>query len=89
MSTDDGSAQVSEEATTVEVRIGVRDAREIVLESEDTPEAVAQAVEDAVSADGLLRLTDERGRMFMVPATVIAYVELGAPESRRVGFGAR
>jgi hypothetical protein len=84
------SERVSEEAITVEVKIGVRDApREVVLESEDSPEAVTKAVEDAVTNDGLLRLTDDRGRTVLVPGKVIAYVEMGVPESRRVGFGGR
>jgi hypothetical protein len=82
-------AAVDEEAITMEVRIGVRDAREIVLESEESPETVGAAVDAALSGDGVLRLTDDRGRLFLVPAKVIAYVELGAPETRKVGFGAR
>jgi len=73
----------------VEVKIGVRDvAREVVLESEETPDSVAALVAKAVESGGLLRLTDEKGRLFMVPGSLIGYVELGAPESRKVGFGA-
>ncbi len=32
-------------------------------------------------------LTDERGRRFLVNAAKIAYVEIGAADARRVGFG--
>ncbi len=72
----------------MEVKIGVRDvAREVVLESELTPEAVAEAVEAAVTGGGLLRLTDDKGRLVIIPGALIGYVELGAPETRRVGFG--
>jgi hypothetical protein len=72
----------------VEVKIGVRDvAREVVLESELTPDAVAGAVEDAVKSQTMLRLTDEKGRLVIVPGSLIGYVEIGAPETRRVGFG--
>jgi hypothetical protein len=72
----------------VEVKIGVRDiARDIVLESEESPEAVAKAVEQAVSSGSLLKLTDEKGRLIVVPGSLIGYVEIGAPESRKVGFG--
>jgi hypothetical protein len=72
----------------VEVKIGVRDvAREVVLESELTPEAVAEAVEAAVTGGRLLRLTDDKGRLVIIPGALIGYVELGAPETRRVGFG--
>jgi len=73
----------------VEVKIGVRDvAHEVVLESELTPDAVASAVDDAVKSQTLLRLTDEKGRLVIVPGSLIGYVEIGAPETRRVGFGA-
>jgi hypothetical protein len=72
----------------VEVKIGVRDiARDIVLESPQSPEAVAAAVEQAVGSGTLLRLTDDKGRLVVVPGSLIGYVEIGAEESRRVGFG--
>jgi hypothetical protein len=72
----------------VEVKIGVRDvAREVVLESELSPEAVAAAVSQAIEGAGMLSLTDEKGRVVLVPGALIGYVEIGAPESRRVGFG--
>jgi hypothetical protein len=72
----------------VEVKIGIRDvAREVVLESELTPDAVAKAVADAVAKESLLQLTDDHGRLVIVPGSLIGYVEVGAPETRRVGFG--
>lgn len=73
----------------MEVKIGVRDvAREVVLESELTPDAVADQVAAAVTAGSLLRLTDEKGRLVLVPGAQIGYVEVGAPEARKIGFGA-
>jgi hypothetical protein len=72
----------------VEVKIGIRDVgREVVLESELTPDAVAEAVAAAVSGSKLLRLTDDKGRLIIVPGPLIGYVEIGAEETRRVGFG--
>jgi hypothetical protein len=72
----------------VEVKIGVRDiARDIVLESTQSPDAVVTAVEQAVSSGALLKLTDDKGRLVVVPGGLIGYVEIGAEESRRVGFG--
>jgi hypothetical protein len=72
----------------VEVKIGIRDvAREVVLESELSPDDVAEAVGSAVSSQSLLRLTDDKGRLVIVPGSLIGYVEIGAPETRRVGFG--
>lgn len=72
----------------MEVKIGIRDvAREVVLESEQTPDAVAELVAGAVAKGDLLRLTDEKGRLVIIPGGLIGYVEIGAPETRRVGFG--
>jgi hypothetical protein len=73
----------------VEVKIGVQfAARELVLESNQTPEQVAKAVDDALRADlGVLSLEDEKGRRILVPADKLAYVEIAEAESRRVGFG--
>ena len=72
----------------VEVKIGIRDvAREVVLESTQAADSVATAVERAVSPGELLKLTDEKGRLIVVPGGLIGFVEIGAEESRRVGFG--
>jgi hypothetical protein len=74
----------------VEVKIGVQHApREIVLESGQTAEEVEQAVSDALAGKAqLLSLTDDKGRKVLVPADRVAYVEIGEPATRRVGFGA-
>ena len=72
----------------MEVKIGVQNvAREIVLESSQTADEVAGAVDSALSGAATLRLTDDKGRLIVVPTSGIAYVEIGAEETRRVGFG--
>ncbi|MFB7025946.1 DUF3107 domain-containing protein [Streptomyces sp. NPDC057242] len=73
----------------MEVKIGVQHApREIVLESGQSAEEVERAVADALAGKAqLLSLSDEKGRKVLVPADRIAYVELGEPAVRRVGFG--
>jgi hypothetical protein len=72
----------------VEVKIGVlHTPREIVLESTQTPAEVEDLVAAALkSVDGRLSLTDERGRKVIVPANLIAYVEIAQADGRRVGF---
>ena len=72
----------------MEVKIGVlHTPREIVLESTQTPTEVEQLVNETLgSGKGVLSLTDERGRKVLVPAALIAYVEIAQPEGRRVGF---
>jgi hypothetical protein len=72
----------------VEVKIGVRDVpREIVLESAQSPQEVTAAVAEALAGGTTLELADERGRTVVVPVAALAYVEVGAEETRRVGFG--
>lgn len=74
----------------MEVKIGVQHTpREIVLESGQSADEVESAVADALAGKAkLLSLTDEKGRKVLVPAERIAYVEIGEPTTRRVGFGA-
>ncbi|WP_069815669.1 DUF3107 domain-containing protein [Streptomyces sp. TP-A0874] len=74
----------------MEVKIGVQHApREIVLESGQSAEEVERAVTEAFAKKSeLLTLVDERGRKVLVPVERLAYVEVGEPSGRRVGFGA-
>jgi Protein of unknown function (DUF3107) len=74
----------------VEIKIGVQHAaRELSLESELSAEEVEKTVSAALSGKtSLLVLADEKGRKIIVPTDRLAYVEIGEPSSRRVGFGA-
>ncbi|MGW2640294.1 DUF3107 domain-containing protein [Streptomyces sp. NPDC001348] len=73
----------------MEVKIGVQHApREIVLESGRSAEEVERVVAEALAGKTqLLSLEDEKGRRILVPADRLAYVELGEPTVRKVGFG--
>jgi Protein of unknown function (DUF3107) len=73
----------------VEVKIGITDSpRELVLASAQTPDEVEELVTSALrEGSDLLSLTDERGRRFLIQTGKIAYVEIGAADARRVGFG--
>lgn len=72
----------------MEIRIGIVNApRELGFESSQTPDEIAELVQTAITGDaGILRLSDDKGRVYIVPTTGIAYVEVGAEESRRIGF---
>jgi len=77
---------------SVEVKIGVTDsARELVINSAQTPDEVEKLVATALGKGaenaGLLSLTDDKGRRYLVQAAKIAYVQIGIADSRRVGFG--
>ncbi|MBL0750035.1 DUF3107 domain-containing protein [Nocardioides baculatus] len=71
----------------MEVKIGVQNAqRELVVDTDSTPEDVEQRLTEAIAGNGVLRLSDVKGRTVVVPADKIAYVELGSPTSSTVGF---
>ncbi len=73
----------------MEVKIGVQQAaREVVLESAQSADDVVALVSAAVAGGTLLTLADEKGRTVLVPGDRIAYVEVGATERSRIGFGA-
>ncbi|GAA1547526.1 DUF3107 domain-containing protein [Nocardioides humi] len=73
---------------TVEVKIGVQNtARELVIETDESNEAVAKLVADSIAAaDGVLTLTDTKGKVTVVPAAKLAYVEIGRSTAGQVGF---
>jgi len=71
----------------VEVKIGVQHAqRELVFETDEGIENVEKLVADAVGSDGLLTLTDTRGRKILIPAARVTYVEIGGGVAGQVGF---
>ena len=72
----------------MEVKIGVQNvAREIVMESVQSPEEVEALVTAALTKGGLLSLVDDQGRRVIVPVAGIGYVDLGATKKGSVGFG--
>ena len=77
----------------MEVRIGVsQTAKEIevdMAEDTDHDQLTTEIEKSLANTDGVLWLTDRRGRRVGVPCSKVAYVEVGAAsEARRVGFGA-
>jgi len=71
----------------VEVKIGVQNAqRELVLDTDSTPEDIESQLAEAIAGSGVLRLADVKGRTIVVVADKIAYLELGSPTSSTVGF---
>ena len=72
----------------MEVKIGVSDSpRELVFNSVESPEMVEHEIKTALADSAVLRLTDDKGRRFLVQTAKISYVEIGAADTRRVGFG--
>lgn len=74
----------------MEVKIGLAQLpKELIIDACESAEEISAALHHALnSPDGLLTLTDEKGRHIMVVASRIGYVELGQEHTRPVGFGA-
>ncbi len=77
----------------MDVRIGITQTpKEIEVDmgdDADRDKVVAEIEKLLKTGDGVLWLTDRKGRRVGVPVVKVAYVEVGAPSSeRRVGFGA-
>ncbi|HEX7094369.1 MAG TPA: DUF3107 domain-containing protein [Acidimicrobiales bacterium] len=75
----------------MDVRIGVTySPKELVVEMADNADRgeIKALVDKALADDdGVLWLTDRRGREVAVPTSKIAYVEIGAPGAKTIGFG--
>ncbi|GAA1818634.1 DUF3107 domain-containing protein [Agromyces neolithicus] len=72
----------------MDVRIGIQNSpRELSFETSQSAADVEQAVAAALAGQStLLKLSDDKGTVYVVPAAALAYVEIGSEESRRVGF---
>jgi hypothetical protein len=62
----------------------------VELSDDDDRDKVLADMEKLLkTGDGVLWLTDRKGRRVGIPVAKVAYVEVGAPTAeRRVGFGA-
>lgn len=68
----------------MDISIGLRNnAREISGETELSAEALRQAMAEGT----LIEVTDKDGAHFVVAGDSVAYLRLGDPKPRRVGFG--
>lgn len=77
----------------MDVRIGITQTPkelEVELPEDADRDSILADIDKALDkGDGVLWLTDRRGRRVAVPVPKVAYVEVGAPATdRRVGFGA-
>lgn len=72
----------------VDVKIGVTDTgRELLVSSASSQQEIQDKVTAALKdLTGTLALEDDKGRLVLIPSAKIAYVEIAAVDSRRVGF---
>ena len=74
----------------MEVKIGIQSVpRELVVETDTSADEIERQLTLALAGgdQSLFALAMAKGGKILVPADKIAYVEFGAPEARRVGFG--
>ena len=72
----------------MEVKIGIVDvARELALKVDVPADELVESLGRALKDGGLFELTDDKGRRVVVPASRVAYLDLGTADERPVGFG--
>ncbi|MEY3364508.1 MAG: hypothetical protein RL332_308 [Actinomycetota bacterium] len=82
------STKKSDSAIKVQVRITISNVTsDLNFESALGAEQIQSAVNAALKSGEALVLEDIRGRVMMVPADKIGFVEIGEQTDRRVGFG--
>jgi hypothetical protein len=74
----------------VDITIGFQNnARELTIASAESTSNLEASIVAALDAGtGVLSLTDDHGRITMIPTAAIAFVQIGPDTQRRVGFGA-
>lgn len=72
----------------MDISIGIINSpRELSFETDQSPAEVEKTVQTAIDSDAkLIRLLDNRGKVYLVPVASFAYIEVGSESSRRVGF---
>lgn len=72
----------------MEIRIGIANSpRELSFESSQAPAEVEKVVSAALDSDAkFIKLTDDKGKLYIVPVASFSYLEVGSETSRRVGF---
>ncbi len=72
----------------MEIRIGmINTSREIGLETSQTLAEVETLVANSLSGtSSVLKLSDDKGKVYLVASANIAFVELGSDQNRSIGF---
>jgi hypothetical protein len=82
------STKKSDSANKIQVRITVANvSSDLNFESALSATEIQSAVSAALKSGDALTLEDIRGRVVIVPADKIGFVEIGEQTDRRVGFG--
>lgn len=72
----------------MDIELGIQNvARPINFSTDETEEAVSDAIAKAIASNGSIDLTDSKGRRIIVPASTFAYAVIGSQTKHAVGFG--
>lgn len=72
----------------MDIRIGIKHSgREISFETERSAAEIESSVASALESGAkIIKLADSKGKLYLIPAESLAYLEIGVEETRRVGF---
>ena len=72
----------------MDIRIGIANSpREISFETSQSATDIEKVIADALSSDTkFFKLSDDKGKLYIVPVASFSYIEVGSETSRRVGF---
>lgn len=72
----------------MDIRIGIANSpRELNFESSQTSVEIEKIVAAALDGDAkFIKLTDDKGKVYLVPVASFSYLEVGTDSARRVGF---
>ena len=72
----------------MDIRIGIANtARELSFETSQSPAEIEKLVAEALESEAkFIKLTDDKGKVYIVPSASVTHLEIGPAESRRVGF---
>jgi hypothetical protein len=72
----------------VDIRIGIANSpRELSFESSQAAAEIEKIVSAALDGGAtFIKLSDDKGKVYIVPVASFSYLEVGSESSRRVGF---
>lgn len=72
----------------MDIRIGIANSpRELNFESTQSAAEVEKIVSAALDSEAkYIKLSDDKGKVYIVPVASFSYLEVGSESSRRVGF---
>ncbi|NEM90592.1 DUF3107 family protein [Galbitalea soli] len=72
----------------MDIRIGILNSpREINFETSQSAAEIEKVIADALgSGAAYFRLSDDKGKVYIIPVAAFGYIEVGSEVSRRVGF---